>query len=436
MAVVFPFLTAADPLGTSEGSLDPLGLYQIADLLGTELVPAVRQRMLRVRFLSAMAVGAFVTEGLEADPRHREAAPYLAWEWHVVEAISRTFDRAADDGSTWGVPGIGVTRRAIKHYDRLDARTSLATPRVFGFNGVYTRLAIQLGSTDVHLAPGPMADRLVKAWAGSVHSPADTLIARWRAAVERALDQSPPTTRPRWNRDMWSELAHAFLPNAKDSACAEERKLLREMLTTRGDGRLGALPEIWDLQAEFPGDDLPESRLHERLEQVDPSRSPLLAAIRAYETFARSLQDAFDMLRFVAGPADTNGFEVPAIGSKPEFQRIVRQLDSLYGRASERLAVLPPKPIALEHVFTKRFGRFAEPLAAGDAAWAIVELHRRVQRDKSATGKLPWIDDLGGKRIHVRQAYRLDAFDPQPDVFLHAYRGLPIRRFRSDLGNR
>ena len=85
---------------------------------------------------------------------------------------------------------------------------------------------------------------------------------------------------------------------------------------------------------------------------------------------------------------------------------------------------------------TKRFGRFAEPLAAGDAAWAIVELHRRVQRDKSATGKLPWLDDLGGKRIHVRQAYRLDAFDPQPDVFLHAYRGLPIRRFRSDLGNR
>lgn len=164
---MFPFLTAADPTGTSEGSLDPLGLFQIADLLGTELVPAVRQRMLRVRFLSAMAVGAFVTEGLEADPRYREAAPYLVWEWHVVEAIVRTHDRAAEDRSTWGVPGIGVTRRAVKHYDRLDARTYLATPRVFGFNGVYKRLAIQLGITDVHLAPGPMADRLVKAWAVS-----------------------------------------------------------------------------------------------------------------------------------------------------------------------------------------------------------------------------------------------------------------------------
>lgn len=436
MAVVFPFLTAADPLGTSEGSLDPLGLYQIADILGTELVPAVRQRMLRVRFLSAMAVGAFVTEGLEADPRYREAAPYLVWEWHVVEAIVRSRDEAADNAGTWGVPGIGVTRRAVKNYDRLDARTYLATPRVFGFNGVYKRLAMHLGITDVHLAPGPMAERLVKAWAKSVDTPAETLIARWRAAVERALGQSPPATRPGWNRETWAEIAHAFLPNARETARGEERKLLREMLTTRGEGRLGALPEIWDLQTEFPGDDLPERQLHERLEEVDPSRGPLLAAIRAYESFARSLQDAFDMLRFVAGPADTNGFDVSAIGSKPEFQRVVRGLDSLYARASERLASLPPKPIALEPVFTKRFGRFAEPLAPGDAAWAVVELHRQVQRDKSSTGKLPWLDDLGRQRIHVRQAYRLDAFDPQPDVFLHAYRGLPIRRFRSDLGDR
>ena len=135
MSVTFPFLTAADPLGTSEGSLDPLGLYQIADVLGSELVPAVRQRMLRVRFLSAMAVGAFVTEGLEANPRYREAAPYLVWEWHVVEAIVRTYDRSAEDRSNWGVPGIGVTRRAVRHHDRLDARTYLATPRVFGLSG-------------------------------------------------------------------------------------------------------------------------------------------------------------------------------------------------------------------------------------------------------------------------------------------------------------
>ena len=68
MTAAFPFLTTYDPPGTSEGTLDPLGLYQIADQLAVQLVPAVRERMRRIRFLTAMAMGALVTEGLEDDP--------------------------------------------------------------------------------------------------------------------------------------------------------------------------------------------------------------------------------------------------------------------------------------------------------------------------------------------------------------------------------
>ena len=64
---MLPFLTSYDPPGTSEGTLDPLGLYKIADRLAVQLVPAVRERMQRIRFLTAMAVGTFVTEGLEDD---------------------------------------------------------------------------------------------------------------------------------------------------------------------------------------------------------------------------------------------------------------------------------------------------------------------------------------------------------------------------------
>ena len=73
----FPFLTKYDPPGSSEGSLDPIGLYLIADQLATKLVPAVRERMLRVRFLTAMTVGALVTEGLEPNPKHPETPPYV-----------------------------------------------------------------------------------------------------------------------------------------------------------------------------------------------------------------------------------------------------------------------------------------------------------------------------------------------------------------------
>jgi len=437
VAVAFPFLTAADPLGSSEGSLDPLGLYQIADALATHLVPAVRERMIRVRFLTAMAVGATVTEGLEVDSRHLESLPYLVWEWHVVEAMVRSRVTGDDRKATNGVAGIGVTRRAVKKHDCVDARTYLATPRVFGFNGVYKRLATHLGIADVHLGPGPNAARLIDAWsrdrARAGLSEWSSLLPRWRAAVERGLDQSPPTTRPGWNRDAWDELAHAFLPG---SAGPEERRLLRDWLTTRGDGRLGALPDIWELVEWLRDDDLPEAQLHDRLEKRDPSLGPLLAAIRAYEVFSRRLQDAFDVLRFTAARDDGRGFHVPEIARRAEFQAAVGGLHTLFARAATTLAEVPQKPIALQPLFTRRFSVFAEPLAAEDAARTLVALHGAVQRDKSADGKRPWFDDMGAGRIHVRHAYRLEEFEPKPERYLHAYRGQPISRFRNDLVRR
>jgi len=74
MVATLPFLTAYDPPSTSEGTLDPLGLYLIADQLAVQLVPAVRERMQRIRFLTAMAVGALVTEGLDDDPLLRDSS--------------------------------------------------------------------------------------------------------------------------------------------------------------------------------------------------------------------------------------------------------------------------------------------------------------------------------------------------------------------------
>ncbi len=162
MAATFPFLTSYDPPGTSEGTLDPLGLYQIADQLAVQLVPAVRERMQRIRFLTTMTVAALVTEGLEDDPRQRDASPHLVWEWLVVEALIREMGDAPD---IWGVPGTLVTRRALDQHGYLDARSYLKTPRIFGFHGVYKRLACHLGLVDVHLAPGPNAEGLADSWA-------------------------------------------------------------------------------------------------------------------------------------------------------------------------------------------------------------------------------------------------------------------------------
>ena len=167
MSVALPSFTAFDPETTSEGTLDPLGLYQIADQLATRLVPAVRERMQRIRFLTAMAVGALVTQDLAAGPEQPESPPHQIWEWLVVEAMVRT---QTSGDPLRGVPGTLVTSRAIEDFGYVDFRRYLKTPRVFGFHGVYKRLAVHVGLVDSDLAPRPEAEQLVDAWvaAGSV----------------------------------------------------------------------------------------------------------------------------------------------------------------------------------------------------------------------------------------------------------------------------
>lgn len=48
---ILPFLSQFDPPEQAEGSLDPLGLYAIADALGVRLAPGVRERQSKPRGL-------------------------------------------------------------------------------------------------------------------------------------------------------------------------------------------------------------------------------------------------------------------------------------------------------------------------------------------------------------------------------------------------
>ena len=431
VAGAFPFLTTYDPPGTSEGSLDPLGLYQIADQLAIQLVPAVRERMLRIRFLTAMAVGSLVIEGLEGDPRHRDATPYLVWEWLVVEALTREM---SDDPSNWGVPGTAVTRTARAQHGYLDARSYLKTPRVFGFHGVYKRLAVHLGLLDIHLAPGPNAERLADAWARDQNlggiAGAKQLMERWNAAVRRSLNQNPPRTRPNWNASEWCELAQAFAPA---TARATEKRLLRNLLLASDDRQLGAFPEFWALQANYADEEIQEERLHADLERRAPAYGALVQAIRTYEAFARGLQDAFDVLRAEAAAPDARGFVVPHVARNKDFRASVNRLDERFAAAHHALGEVSATGSSLSNLFDERFEKLAEPMNAQDCALALCEHHEDIQRAKSAAGKRPWFDRIGGERIYIRQSYRI----PMPEVasarYLHAYRGEPIRRFRNDL---
>ncbi len=431
MTISLPFLTAYDPPGTSEGTLDPMGLYQIADQLAMILVPAVRERMQRIRFLTAMAVGSMVTEGMEGNPRHRDADPYLVWEWLVTEALLRTFPRGE---SMWGVPGTLVTRRAIDNHGYLDSRSYLKSPRIFGFFGVYKRLAIHVGIVDVHLNPGPNAESLAEAWARGLGmsglKEASPLLDRWSSAVGNSLNESPPRCRPQWRSEGWTELANAFAPW---TAKAREKRFLQELLIAGEDRRLGALPDLWRLQPDITDDDFREEELHDRLEEIEPKYSPLLRAIRAYEGFSRSIQDAFDILKAEAAREDAKGFLVTDISRDKDFQLCVKDLHLRYAEVDQTLSEITVTGLSLKNLFSGRFGIFAEPMDAGQCALALCVLHEAVQDKKSEEGKRYWFDCIGQGRIYIRHAYREARRDTQPGKYFHSYRGNPIRRFWRDL---
>jgi len=431
MPAKFPFLTAYDPPGSSEGTLDPLGLYQIADQLAVHLVPAVRERMQRIRFLTAMAVGSMITEDLEDDLRHRDASPFLVWEWLVVEALIRTMD---EDPTVWGVPGTQVTRRAIREHGYLDARSYLKTPRIFGFHGVYKRLAIHLDLLDVHLGQGPEAEGLVDAWAKGLQlgggGGAQKLLSHWRDAVRRSLDGNPSRTRPNWSNDDWQELANAFSPGAIG---AREKKHLRRLLLTADGGELGALPFIWELHEDFEDEDFSEEILHRRLEDRAPSLAPLLQAIRGYELFGRRLQDAFDLLKAEAASRDARGYHIPAIARDPDFQKCTHRLHQRCAEAHEALGEVGVLSLSIQNSFGERFGPFAEAEDPAECALQLCVHHENIQRAKSSAGKRPWFDRIGQDRIYVRQQYREPRREIRLGSYVHDYRGWPIRRFRGDL---
>ena len=428
---MFPFLTSYDPPGSSEGSLDPLGLYQISDQLAVLLVPAVRERMQRIRFLTAMAVGAFVVEGLEDDVRHRDASPFLAWEWLVVEALLRTM---AEDEGLWGVPGSLVAARAIGQHGYLDARSYLKTPRIFGFHGVYKRLANHFGVVDVHLGPGPNAERLFEAWArdrglGGVEGAKET-IARWRRAVQRSLSEAPPRTKPGWAVEDWRDLAEAFAPF---KLLAREKRCLRDLLLAENDRSTGALPTLWEMQPALDDGNIEEEAVHNELERRMPGFGPLLSAIRSYEDFARGLQDGFDVLKAEAAARDVQGYPIPEIARDEQFIRSVGRLHARFAATQAALGEAGGVGSAMQGAFAERFREFSEPMDAATLALTLCRHHEAIQRKKSAAGKRPWFDRLGPDRVFIRHAYREEPRDIQPGRYVHTYRTLPVRRFYQDL---
>jgi hypothetical protein len=228
----------------------------------------------------------------------------------------------------------------------------------------------------------------------------------------------------------WRDLANAFAPG---SARVKEKRFLEALLLAQKDKPLGALAAIWQLQNQYDSDAFAEEDLHDRLEKRQPRYVPLLDAIRNYESFSRSLQDAFDVLRAVAARPDAHGYVVTEIARDKDFKRSVGGLHKRFEAAHRALGEVTVVSVSTQSLFDVRFASFSEPLDAGSCALALCDHHEASQKRKSADGKRPWFDRLGPERIFIRHDYRIPRPHIMPGRYVHEYRGRPIGRFRADL---
>lgn len=423
-----PYISEPDPDLLGEGTLDPLGLAPIADRLADQIAPGLTARMFRVRFLTAMAVASPITEPFsDLAPGDGVSTPFLAFEWLLIEAFAR--DPEITEEAPFRIPGILKARSVVARKAHLDARSYLKTPKVFGFHGVYKRLAVALGILDQDLVLLPRGEELVRTWqeecglTGYLEDQADTVGGALRRRVQEAVSSAyaAGSVQDSFKARHWKELTSSLRP---DSAKPREKSLLFNRLTDpeqpiRRELILGV--RSIDLSAA-------EEDVLRRIEATASAElSTRLRAIDAYERFAELLQTSFE---FIQRRSTVSGLRPVGSGDLMDealIKRVLSDLPDAYAKAFELL-----DPLGLGPMLEELFGKFAE---LGDNASlfdTLLEHHATVQREKPPGGKRPWFEQ-GQDGIVIRLEYRLD---DEPEIsgrYLHPYRIRAIQSFLGDL---
>lgn len=425
--LAIPFLSELDRDSLGEGSLDPLGLAGMAEGLAEFIAPHVTARMSRIRFLTAIAVAAVVNERLDdVVPGDGISSPDLVFEWHLVEGLARNRGLPAD--ATRTVPGIGKARGMLS-FDwsaHLDASSYLKSPRVFGFHGVYKRLARSLGI--VH--EGMLNERgveLVRVWEreqdlhGFVDARPGSSGGRFASRLTSAIRGSLLAARVQQKPGgyLLGELAASLRP---DGGKALERARLRKgLLDTEEPRRREMLTHLVSIA--------PSLTERGALELIARKASPDLAepimAIDAYERVACLLDWGFQTLLYESTMQGTVPLPEAHAAKSPVFGTIATELPGAIDRAANKL-----EPIGLTAKLEPLVVSFGEQLTKRTLVDALLKRHRRVQDEKE---KPMWVAvDERGFRIR-RSEYRRTDPPVYPEEYLHPYRVRAMREFLSDL---
>lgn len=424
--LTLPELSDYDPPSAGEGSIDPMGLAAISDRLADRLVPGLRARMLRVRFVTAIAVGSVACETLADElPADGVTTSAIAFEWLTIEGFAR---RLAPHLMPQGVPGSLKARTVVSRNERLSARTYLKGPSVFGFNGVYKPFAVDAHVVGSNLEPGQRCAELVRAWerdqgfAGFIDAVPNTEGGRLRSIIRDHVRAALRAGRCTTNPESWlfGQLASSLHPDHSEH---RERHVLRSLVT---DEEHDTRAELARLLSALEGD-LTEAEV---LTAIRPSCSAALGAIVdaviAYEQFAARVDAVFRTLVAVSHSMGASPLTPAHVEQHETIVRCAQELPKHYRGAAERMAAIDAVA-GVEGVL----GEFAIPRAPADLVQLAFEHHERIQTQKPPSGKRPWFEPLRQGWV-VRGPYS-KADQPQlGQWFVHPVRVAAVRRFLED----
>ena len=427
-----PLLSEIDPTESSEGSLDPLGLYNIADDLAMKLVPGVRQRHAHPRFLTAYAVSLSLCSefGDEVIASDHVSEPWQVFEWYVVEGLVRKVD---DKTKLRGLPGRFKAERAIREGLSLSAGRYLKIPSVYGFHGVYRILAKDIG-LECSDRLGDFGYELLSTWAeeqnlqgfcGTSDGPGRWWREHLLSGIRKGLDKGAVAQKGQWSG--WGFISDHLLHH---DIGTREGELLARALFDSGTGYRGI---VLDLLCSTEGQRIwnggnSERLFHDKLrKKADKSLSMLLDAIQTYELFSRLLQDAFDDCLY-AMSRSTARTSVKHLAGMEGVVRASKLVPDIFNPLLELLEFQ-----SVGGSFMSTFIPLAEKGSAVDWVAALLQHHMGVQRRKPPNGKRPWFEYLDDGSYYIRTGYARDEGGRYDDEYAHQFRTSPLQSFANDL---
>jgi hypothetical protein len=434
--VRLPFLTAVDPLISGEGILDPLGLSNVADRLAEDVLPGLRARMARPRFLTLTAVAAAVCEGLPDVGEDGVTPPHIAFEWLVVEA----FVRAADRRDFVNTPGTLKAQAAKQSGDSLRASTYLRAPGVFGFHGVYKPIATDVGVVDDDFHLGDAGYALIRIWEDEQGLPGflpraggdgtgRRLFESIHVAISDALKAQQVARSGGWAG--WREIATHLVPAGLGSREAEH---IKKLMGGEGGGTRGEV--FATLHEHGPEDSVDdESRLvaqfvRPHLTQAgNPELVAKLDTIDAFEAFATAIETAFDRLLHASSVRADRPVTASDLQGDPDFARIAGDLAALVDAADR---AMDTGSIGARQEFEPLSQAFRSVRTSAQLFEALLSQHATVQKSKAPDGKREWLEHDVGGGVYVRPLYRVDDLRPRP-IWGRPYRFHTVHSFSLDL---